>query len=96
MEQILCYLQGVHGLGILYSDHTHTHIECLQMLIGLVQELIEDLLLAIAFLLVEIWYLGRVRNKLLYLDFMKESEYRFMAQSTYEILWIHRLVRDLV
>ncbi|XP_059291008.1 uncharacterized mitochondrial protein AtMg00810-like [Lycium ferocissimum] len=28
LEQILCYLKGALGLGILYSNHGHSHIEC--------------------------------------------------------------------
>lgn len=29
LEQILCYLKGTPGLGILHnSDHLHTQIEC--------------------------------------------------------------------
>ncbi|WMV40135.1 hypothetical protein MTR67_033520 [Solanum verrucosum] len=38
-----------------------------QMQIGLDPRLIEDLLLVIVFLLVETWYHGKVRNKMLYL-----------------------------
>ncbi|KAK4365388.1 hypothetical protein RND71_016746 [Anisodus tanguticus] len=28
LEQIICYLKGAPGLGILYSSHGHTRIEC--------------------------------------------------------------------
>ena len=28
LEQILCYLKGVPRLGILYSNHGHTPVEC--------------------------------------------------------------------
>ena len=28
VEQILCYLKGVLGLGILYSNHGHNKLEC--------------------------------------------------------------------
>lgn len=28
LEQILCYLKGPPGLGILYSNHDHTRVEC--------------------------------------------------------------------
>ena len=28
VEQILCYLKGAPGRGILYSNHGHTRIEC--------------------------------------------------------------------
>ncbi|KAL5812189.1 hypothetical protein ACOSQ3_027139 [Xanthoceras sorbifolium] len=28
LEQILCYLKGAPGRGILYANHGHTHIEC--------------------------------------------------------------------
>lgn len=28
LEQIFCYLKGAPGLGILYSNHRRTHIEC--------------------------------------------------------------------
>ncbi|KAK2970814.1 hypothetical protein RJ640_010086 [Escallonia rubra] len=29
LEQILCYLKGAPGLGLLYSNHGHSYIECL-------------------------------------------------------------------
>src|SRR5262249_33271042 len=28
LEQILCYLKGAPGRGILYKNHGHNHIEC--------------------------------------------------------------------
>ena len=28
IEQFLCYLKGVSGRGILYSNHGHNRIEC--------------------------------------------------------------------
>ena len=28
IEQILCYLQGAPGRGILYSNHGHNRLEC--------------------------------------------------------------------
>ena len=28
LEQILCYLKGAPGRGILYENHGHSHIEC--------------------------------------------------------------------
>ena len=28
IEQILCYLKGASGRGILYSNHRHNRIEC--------------------------------------------------------------------
>ena len=28
IEQILCYLKGVSGRGILYSNHGHNRIKC--------------------------------------------------------------------
>lgn len=28
LEQILCYLKGATGRGILYGNHRHTRVEC--------------------------------------------------------------------
>ena len=28
LEQILCYLKGAPGCGILYTNHVHTRVEC--------------------------------------------------------------------
>ena len=64
VEQILGYLKGAPGRGILYGNHGHTRIECSQMLIGQDVRKIEDPLQDIVSLLEEIWFRGKVRNKM--------------------------------
>ena len=34
IEQMLCYLKGASGCGILYSNHRHNRLSVLQMQIG--------------------------------------------------------------
>lgn len=52
LEQILQYLKSVVELGILFSNHGHTHIECFVDANWAVSKLIKDPLQVIVFSLV--------------------------------------------
>ncbi|XP_048234686.1 uncharacterized protein LOC8263921 isoform X1 [Ricinus communis] len=65
VEQILCYLKGALGRGILYGNHGYNRIECFLDTDWAGPRMIEDLLQAILYLLEGIWFHGKVRSKML-------------------------------
>lgn len=93
LEQILCYLKGAPGRDILYSDNGHSRMECFadadwagsktnrRSTTGYCVFLGGNLVS---------W-----RSKKQYVVSRSSAEYRAMAQSTCEIMWIHHLLREV-
>ena len=67
LEQILCYLNGAPGLGIVYSNNGHTRVECFADA-DWAGSKIDRSTTAIVSLWVETCCHREVRNKMLYLD----------------------------
>jgi hypothetical protein len=95
LEQILCYLKGVLGLGILYSNHGHTSIECFIDADWAGSR--PDRRSTTGYYV----FVGgnRVSWKSKKLNVVSqssaESEYRSIAQSTCEIMWVYHLLEEI-
>ena len=65
------------------------------MLIELEIPLIKGQPLIIAFFLVLLWFLGEGRNKLLWPALALKQKYRALADTTFELLWLQWLFKNL-
>jgi hypothetical protein len=95
LEQILCYLKGAPGLGILYSNHGYPSIECFTD---------ADWTESKPDRKSTTGYCVCVGGNLVFWKSKKqdvvsrssaESEYRAMAQSTCEIIWVYHLLEEI-
>ena len=95
IEQILCYLKGASGRGILYSNHGHNIIKCFTD--GDWARSKEDKRSTSG-------YYDFVGGNLIIWKSKKqgvvsrssaESEYRAMTQSVCEIMWLHQLLMEV-
>ena len=94
VEQILCYLKGAPGHGILYSNHGHNRLECFTEADWAGSK--EDRRSTSR-------YCVFVRGNLISWRGKKHSvvsrssakfEYRAMTQSVCEIMWLHQLLME--
>ncbi|RDX62553.1 hypothetical protein CR513_59101, partial [Mucuna pruriens] len=94
---ILRYIKKTPGQGLVYMRIRETPIyQVIVMLIGQDLPLIDDLLQVIAYLLGEMWSLGKVRSKVLLLAHSSaEAEYRAMTLATCELIWVKQLIQKL-
>jgi len=95
LEQILCYLKGAPGLGILYSDHRHTRIECFANADWAGSRIDRRSTTGYCVFIGGNLVSWRSKKKTVVSRSSAESEYRAMAQSTCEILWIHHLLVEI-
>ena len=95
LEQILCYLKGAPGRGIVYKDHGHFNIECFTDADWAGSK--EDRRSTTGYCV----FVGgnlvswRSKKQNVVSRSSAESEYRVMAQSTCEIMWIHHLLTEV-
>nr|CAD1840512.1 unnamed protein product [Ananas comosus var. bracteatus] len=94
LGQILCYLKGAPGVVSCTRTMDIQILNAFQMQIGRVQMLIGDRLQDIVFLLEVTWCRGEVRSSVVSRS-SAESEYRAMAQSVCEVMWIQQLLDEV-
>ncbi|KAK3027217.1 hypothetical protein RJ639_040806 [Escallonia herrerae] len=95
LEQILCYLKGAPGLDLLYSNHGHSYIECFSEVdwagSKLDRKSTTDYCVFVGGNLVS-W---KSKKQSVVSRSSAESEYRAMAQSTCEVMWICHLLEEI-
>ena len=95
VEQILGYLKGAPGRGILYSNHGHNKIECFSEAdwAGCKEDRrsTSGYCVFVGGNLVS-W---KSKKQNVVSRSSAESEYRAMAQSVCEVMWIHQLLSEL-
>ena len=95
VEQILCYLKAAPGHGILYKDHGHTRVECFSDADWAGSR--EDRRSTSGYCV----FVGgnlvswKSKKQNVVSRSSAESEYRAMAQSVCEIVWIHQLLSEI-
>lgn len=95
LQQILSYLKGDFGLGILYSDYGHNCVECFANADWAGSRMDRRSTTNYSVFLVGNLVSWRSKKQNVVSRSSAESEYRAMAQSTCEILWTHHLLGEL-
>ena len=94
VEQILCYMKGAQGRGILYSNHGHNRFECFMDVDWAGSKVDRRSITGCVF----------VGGNLVSWKSKKQSvvsrssatfEYRAMTQSKCEIMWLHQLLMEV-
>ena len=95
VEQILCYLKGALGRGILYSNHGHNILECFTDADWAGSK--EDRRSTSGYCVFVGKNLVSWKNKKqsVVSRSSAKSEYRAMTQSTCEIMWLHQLLVEV-
>ena len=95
IEQILCYLKGASGCGILYSNHGHNRLECFMDADWAGSK--DDRMSTTSYCVVVGGNLVSWKSKKQ--SFVSrssaKSEYREMAQSVCKIMWLHQLLMEV-
>ena len=92
VEQILCYLKGALGRGILYSNHGHNRIECFSDADWAGSK--EDIRSTLGYCV----FVGRnlvswkSKKQSVVSRSNAEVEYRAVTQLVCEIMWLHQLL----
>eukprot|EP00257_Ricinus_communis_P026410 XP_025013824.1 uncharacterized protein LOC112535474 [Ricinus communis] len=94
VEQILCYLKGAPGRGILYGNHGHNRIECFSDVDWVGSK--DDRRSTSGYCVFVGGNLVSWKSKKQYIVSRSsaESEYRAMAKSVCEITWIYQLLTE--
>ncbi|WMV44756.1 hypothetical protein MTR67_038141 [Solanum verrucosum] len=95
LEQILCYLKGAPGLGILYSNHGHTRVECFADADYAGSKIDRRSTTGYCVFVGGNLVSWRSKKQSVVSRSSAESEYRAMSQSTCEIMWIHHLLTEI-
>ena len=95
LEQILCYLKGAPGRGILYSNHGHTQIECFTDADYGGSKIDRRSTTGYCVFFGGNLVSWKSKKQHVVSRSSAESEYRAMAQGTCEIMWIHQLLTEL-
>uniref|UniRef100_A0A0V0GVX2 Putative ovule protein n=1 Tax=Solanum chacoense TaxID=4108 RepID=A0A0V0GVX2_SOLCH len=94
-EQILCYLKRAPGLGILYSNHNHTRIECFADVDWAGSKINRRSTTGYCIFVGGNLVAWRSKKRSVVSRSSAESKYRAMSQSTCEIMWIHHLLTEI-
>ena len=95
VEHILCYLKGGPGRGILYSNHGHQRVECFTDADWAGSK--EDRRSTSGYCV----FVGgnlvswKGKKQTVVSRSSVEFEYRAMAQSTCEVIWIHQFLKEV-
>ncbi|XP_038880011.1 uncharacterized mitochondrial protein AtMg00810-like [Benincasa hispida] len=95
LEHILCYLKVALGCGLLYKDYGHTNIECISNADWVGSK--EDIRSTLGYCV----FVGgnliswKSKKKNVVSRSSAKSEYRAMAQSVCELIWIYQLLVEL-
>jgi hypothetical protein len=95
VEQILCYLKGAPGRGIVYSDHGHNKIECYSDSDWAGSK--EDRRSTSGYC---VFFGGNLiswqsKKQQVVSRSSAESEYRAMAKAVCEIVWVHEFLNEV-
>ncbi|XP_071916283.1 uncharacterized protein [Coffea arabica] len=92
VEQNLCYLKGAPGRGILYKNHGHTRIECFSDADWAGSKVDRRSTTGYCVFLGGNLVSWKSKKQNIVSRSSAESEYRAMAQSICEIMWINQLL----
>src|SRR5262249_43169856 len=95
LEQILCYLKRTPRLGILYSNHGHTRMECLSDADWAGSKSDKRSTTGYCVFIGGNLVSWKSKKQSVVSRSSAESEYRAMANSTCEILWINHLLVEI-
>ena len=98
VEQILCYLKGAPGRGIVYSNHGHIRLECFTDTDWAGSK--EDRRSTSGYCMfvggnLVSWKSKKQSVVSVVSRSSVESEYRAMTQSVCEIMWLHQLLMEV-
>ena len=95
VEQILCYMKGSPGRGILYSNHGHNRLKCFTDANWAGSK--EDRRSTSGYCVFVGGNLVSWKSKKMSVVSRSsaESEYTAMTQSVYEIMWFHQLLMEV-
>ena len=95
LQHILCYLKGAPGLGILYSNHRHTSIKCFADADWAGSKIDRRSTTGYCVFVGGNLVSWKSKKQDVISRSSAESEYRAMAQSTCEIMWIHHFLTEV-
>ena len=95
LAQILCYLKGAPGLGILYGNHGHSHIEYYSDADWAGSKIDRRSTTSYCVFVGGNLVSRRSKKQNVVSRSSAESEYRAMAQSLCEIMWIYQLLTEV-
>ena len=95
VEQILCYLKGAPGRGILYKNHGHTRIECFSDADWAGSKADRRSTTGFCVFVGGNLVSWKSKKQNVVSRSSAESEYRAMAQSICEIMWINQLLTEV-
>ncbi|KAK3038414.1 hypothetical protein RJ639_030580 [Escallonia herrerae] len=95
LKHILCYLKGAPGLGLLYSNHGHSCIECFSEADWAGSKLHRKSTTGYRVFVDGNLVSWKSKKQSVVSRSSTESEYRAMAQSTCEIMWICHLLEEI-
>lgn len=95
LEQILCYLKKAPGRGILYANHGHTHIECFSDADWAGSKVDRRSTSGYCVFVGGNLVAWKSKKQNVVSRSSAESEYRAMAQSVCEIMWIYQLLTEV-
>jgi len=95
LEQILCYLKGAPGLGILYSNHGHSHIECFADTDWAGSKIDRRSTTGYCVFVGGNLVSCKSKKQNVVSRSSAESEYRATTHSTCKIMWIHYLLTEI-
>ena len=95
LEQILCYLKGAPGRGILYRNHGHTHIECFSDADWAGAKMDRRSTIGSCVFVGGNLVSWKSKKQNVVSRSSAESEYKAMAQSTCEIMWVYQFLTEI-
>jgi hypothetical protein len=95
LEQILCYLKGALGRGILYENHGHTHIECFSNADWAGSKVDRRSTSGYCVFAGGNLVSWKSKKQNVVLRSSVESEYKAMTQFVCEIIWIYNLLTEV-
>ena len=95
IEHILCYLKGAPGRGILYSNHGHNRVECFTDTDWAGSKKDRRSTSGYCVFVGGNLVSWKSKKQGVVSCSSAESEYRVMAQSVCEIMWLHQLLTEV-
>ena len=95
VEQILCYLKGTLGRGILYNNHGHNRLECFTDADWAGSEEDKRSTSGYCVFVGGNLVLWKSKKQSVVSRSSAESEYRAMTQFVCEIMWLHQLLMEV-
>ncbi|KAK3027433.1 hypothetical protein RJ639_042073 [Escallonia herrerae] len=95
LEQILCYLKGAPGLGLLYSNHGHSCIKCFSNTDWAGSKLDRKSIMGYCVFVGGNLVSWKSKKQSFVSWSNAKSGYRAMAQSTCEVMWIYHLLDEI-